>query len=377
MTETCISFVGGPIFDGFRLYPDHCLTLRNGLVESLNPASAARVGESVDLEGDLLCPGLVDLQVNGGGGLLFNQAPHVDTLRKMTAAHRSLGAAAILPTLITDRPEKTTAAIAAVADALEQAVEGVAGLHLEGPHLSIARKGAHDGDLVRAMTDADLAELVHAARRLPALMLTVAPESVTAAQVATLAEAGAVVSLGHTNADYATCVHFSQAGARCATHLFNAMRQLGSREPGLVGAALSQGSLSAGVIADGIHVHPASLRAAWHAKCAPGALFLVSDAMACAGSDITEFTLGGRLIQRDRGRLTLADGTLAGADLSLPQALSVLVNEVGISLPTALAAATSVPADLMQLGGGHGQFAVGQPARAMRLSPDLRFNGWV
>ncbi len=192
----------------------------------------------------------------------------------------------------------------------------------------------------------DLEVLCQAATDLPALMVTIAPENVTPDQVHQLAQAGgAVVSLGHTDADFDTCrAHFAAGGARCATHLFNAMSQLGNREPGLVGAALSSGAAACGLIADGIHVHPQSIRTAFAAKTGPGEIFLVSDAMAVAGTDLTAFHLEGREIRREAGRLTLQDGTLAGgADLNLTQALRVLVNDVGIALDKALAAATTIP----------------------------------
>lgn len=377
MTNGCTTYCGGLIFDGYRLLHQAMLTIKDGLVVALDSDSKPLQGHTVDLQGDILCPGFVDLQVNGGGGVLFNHAPSLGGLHQIAAAHRGLGSAAILPTLITDTPETTTAAIKAVEDAIASGVDGVVGLHLEGPHLSVARRGAHNDALVRNMTDDDLRELTRAAERLPVLFLTVAPESVSTVQVSELVAAGAIVSLGHTDADYKTCMQYVQAGASFVTHLFNAMRQLGSREPGLVGAALSDAALSAGVIADGVHVHPASLRLAWQAKRKPGKLFLVSDAMACAGSDISNFTLGDRTVNRADGRLTLEDGTLAGADLDFPRAIGTLVNDVGIALPEALAAATSAPARLIGLDAGYGQFVPGEAVLGIRLGPDFRFKAWL
>jgi N-acetylglucosamine-6-phosphate deacetylase len=283
----------------------------------------------------------------------------------MAKAHRRLGTTAFLPTLITDTPEVTRAAIAATQDAVAAQVDGIAGLHLEGPHLSLARKGAHAGGLIRPMTEQDLALYLDAAASLPCLKLTIAPENVTEDQVAQLARAGVILSLGHTDADYDTCLRYFKAGVRATTHLFNAMSQLNSRAPGLVGATLGTGNVSAGVIADGVHVHPQSLRAAWDAKKGPCGLFLVTDAMAVAGSDITEFDLGGRRITRKNGVLTLADGTLAGADLDLTRAVQVMVENVGIPLVEALRAATSIPAALIGLRYGQGALP-----RMMRLSTD-------
>ncbi len=205
-------------------------------------------------------------------------------------------------------------------------------------------------------------------------MVTVAPETVTPDQIRALAAAGVIVSLGHSDADFDTCTRAVDAGARCATHLFNAMSQLGSREPGLVGAALASGGLNAGLIADGIHVHPASIGAALRAKRGPGQVFLVTDAMATAGSDIDGFSLNGRRIERRDGRLTLADGTLAGADLSMARALQVMTGDVGLALEAALAMATSVPAGVIGRG-DLGRLASGGPADFVHLGPDLGLRG--
>ena len=348
MTSQRILFRNGRIFDGSRLLDGHVACFEGGRLTALASEQGLEAGgQVIDLAGDILSPGYVDLQVNGGDGIMLNDAPDVATLTRIASAHRRLGCQAILPTLITDTAGKTRATIDAAKAAIRQEVDGIAGLHLEGPHLSVARKGAHDAALIRPMEADDLAILCQAATDLPALMVTIAPENVTPDQVHQLAQAGAVVSLGHTDADFDTCrAHFA-AGARCATHLFNAMSQLGNREPGLVGAALSSGAVACGLIADGIHVHPQSIRTAFAAKTGPGEIFLVSDAMAVAGTDLTAFHLEGREIRREAGRLTLQDGTLAGADLNLTQALRVLVSDVGIALDKALAAATTIPARLI------------------------------
>lgn len=190
-------------------------------------------------------------------------------------------------------------------------------------------------------------ELLAASEALPVLKITVAPESVTERQVSELSRAGVLVSLGHSDADFDTCRRYFAAGARSVTHLFNAMSQLRSREPGLVGAALSDSNVSAGLIADSVHVHPETMRAALAAKAGPGRIFLVSDAMAVAGTELTEFELGGRKIRRRGSALTLSDGTLAGADLDLTAAIKVMVDKVGVSLETALHAATTVPSNLI------------------------------
>ena len=348
MTQTAVTFRNGRVFDGVNLLTGQAARFEGGQLAFLGPDhEAPQGGQEIDLNGDILSPGYVDLQVNGGDGILLNDDPSLATLRRMAKAHRGLGVVSLLPTLITDTPEKSRAAIAAATDAVKAGVPGIAGLHLEGPHLSIARKGAHDPALIRPMEERDLEMLLAAAKVLPVLKVTIAPENTTESQVAALSKAGVLISLGHTDADFDTCRRYVAAGARCVTHLFNAMSQLGSRAPGLVGAALSSGAVSAGLIADAVHVHPETIRAAWAAKARPGHIFLVSDSMAVAGSDLTEFKLGGRLIRRKDGILTLEDGTLAGADLDLTTAVRVLVAQVGIDPAEALRAATQVPAGLI------------------------------
>jgi N-acetylglucosamine-6-phosphate deacetylase len=324
---------------------------------------AAPLGVPVTRLGGIICPGFVDLQVNGGGGVMLRDAA---TLVQMAGALAGLGTTSFLPTLITDTPAQTRMAVEAVAAG---GVAGVVGLHLEGPHLSLARKGAHEAALIRVMDADDLAFLCDAPARVGRLMVTVAPESVSPAQIATMTRAGVIVALGHSDCSYETALECVAAGARVATHLFNAMSQMGGREPGLVGAVLTDGRLDAGLIADGIHVHVATIRAALAAKAGPGEVFLVTDAMAPAGTDVAAFTLNGRAIHRRDGRLTLADGTLAGADLDFATAIRVLVNRVGMPLEQALSMATRIPARVADLVAG--QLIDGAPADFVHLTAEL------
>ena len=348
MRKTSVTFRNGRIFDGKCLHEGQGVHFKDGRFDGFRPeAELIQSKQDIDLGGDILFPGFVDLQVNGGDGILFNADPSTETLRRIANAHRRLGVTAFLPTLISDTRDKTCAAIAAVVEAISDGIPGVAGLHLEGPHLSTQRKGAHDATLIRKMETEDFEILLAAVEVLPLLKVTIAPESVTESQVSALASAGVLVSLGHSDADSATCLRFITAGARCVTHLFNGMSQLGNRNPGLVGAALSRAEVHAGLIADAVHVHPDTMRAAWNAKIGPGKIFLVSDAMAVAGTDATEFELGGRLIRRHEGALKLSDGTLAGADLDLATAVQVMVNEVGVDFAEALKAATLIPATMI------------------------------
>ncbi len=376
MTQNATALVGAEVFDGMRLLPDHAVMMSADRISAILPQGELPEDVTrISLAGGRLLPGFVDLQVNGGGGVMFNDAQTVDTLRTMAQAHASLGTTSLLPTLITDTPERTRAAIDATRDAIAAGVAGIAGLHLEGPHLSLPRKGAHDPSLIRPMEASDLDLLLEATRDLPALIVTIAPENVTLEQIAALRAAGATVSLGHTDTDLATCVAAAEAGATCVTHLYNAMRQLGHREPGVVGAALSQGGLSAGLIADLIHVHPVAIGIAMRAKAGPGRIFLITDAMATAGAPIDSFVLNGRRIERRDGRLTLSDGTLAGADLDLATALRNMMGPVGLPAADALAMATSVPAGVVGLEDTCGHLAPGHRADLVHLSADGHLAG--
>ena len=358
-------FAGADVFDGTVLHRGASVVVEDGHVTHILPAGTAAPGALVHLPGGILAPGFIDLQVNGGGGWQVDGTADAARIAALCAVHARLGTTGILPTLITDTPEATAAVIAAGVAAT--GTPGFLGLHLEGPHLDPRRKGAHDPALIRPMDDADLHRLLDASRALPAMMLTVAPEAVTPAQIGRLAAAGVVVSLGHSDCTAETAGRAIAAGARCATHLFNAMSQMGNREPGLVGAVLA-GSLAAGLIADGMHVAPVTMRVALAARA--GGIFLVSDCMAVAGTDAIELVLGGRRILRAAGRLTLEDGTLAGADLTLDRAVDVLVRKVGIAPERALAMATSVPAAVMGLQATRGHLRAGRVADMVHLGAD-------
>jgi N-acetylglucosamine-6-phosphate deacetylase len=368
---TATVFTGARVFDGDRLHGDAVLVVEDGRVAAILPPDEAPAGDRIRLDGGWLGPGFVDLQVNGGGGLMLNDRPDLDGLRTICEAHARLGTTALMPTLITDTPEVTRAAIAAGVAAAEAGLPGFLGLHLEGPHLDPRRKGAHDPALIRPMTDADLSMLTDASRRLPHLIVTLAPESATAQQVAALAGAGAVVSLGHSDTSAEAARAAFAAGANMVTHLFNAMSPLGHREPGLVGATLDAEHVACGLIADGVHVAPEVVRVALAAKRGADAVFLVTDAMAVAGTDLDGFTLNGRRILRRDGRLSLQDGTLAGADVDFPAALRFLTGTVGLTLSRAWHMATGAPARALGAGGRLGALAPGLPADLVHLGDDL------
>lgn len=370
------ALTGAEIFDGAQIRQGAALVLARGRVEAIVAQDDIPAGcRHVALTGGMIAPGLVDLQVNGGGGVLLNDAPTPETIATICAAHARSGTTALLPTLITDTPEMTHAAIAAALEAHARAIPGMAGLHLEGPHLSRARKGAHEAGLIRPMEEADCRALEEAARALPALLITVAPESVSPEQVARLSRAGAIVSLGHSDCSHDEAVTLAKHGATCVTHLFNAMSQLRGREPGLVGAALATGGLSAGLIADGFHVDPVAIRLALAAKTGPGRVFLVSDAMATIGTDLRAFTLNARRILREGGRLTLEDGTLAGADIDLLSAVGFMQHTIGLAPEEALRMATLYPARLLGRAGELGTLKPGARADFIWLEENGQLGG--
>jgi N-acetylglucosamine-6-phosphate deacetylase len=366
------------IFDGAGWHENAAVVFSNGRIDRIEPsASVSPEIERID-GGEIIAPGFIDLQVNGGGGVLLNEEPTVEGIATICAAHAKFGTTALLPTLITDTPDISARTVAAGIDAKKRGIRGFLGLHLEGPHLSVARKGAHDPKLIRPMEDRDLDLMLSCGGALDVLMVTIAPESVTQEQVTKLADAGIIVSLGHTEASYDTATAYAEAGIRTVTHLFNAMSPLGHREPGLVGAALDTGALYAGLIADGIHVHPAAMGAALRAKAGPGKIFLVTDAMSTIGTEMTSFTLNGREILRKDGRLTLADGTLAGADIDMISSVRYVHRNLGLSLEEALRMASAYPAQAARIEDRKGFLKPGYDADFVVLGADLSMkSSWI
>lgn len=338
---------GARVFDGSAIRDNTAvLVAGDAVVDIVSSHEIPAEAQKRDLGGGLLAPGFIDLQVNGGGGAMLNDGPNVERMRTIVAAHRRFGTTGLLPTLITDTDAVTEAAIAAAAAAVGT-VPGVLGLHLEGPHLAPQRRGAHLAELMRPMTDRDAGLLIAARDRVNVLLLTVAVEQVSNRLIRRLTDAGIIVSLGHTDAGYDEARAAFDAGARSATHLFNAMSQLGNRDPGVVGAVLAAPSVSAGIIADGHHVHPDSLQVALAAKRGPGKLYLVTDAMASIGMQGDCFQLNGRTVIRREGKLTLENGTLAGADVDMASCVRYAANTLGVGLEEALRMASLYPAQLI------------------------------
>lgn len=370
--STVYAITGAVIFDGENWHENAALVVEHGTVKSIQATSALTADiRRVEMNGGKLVPGFIDVQVNGGGGVLLNDGPSIDAIRTICDAHFAFGTTALLPTLITDTPETTAAAIAASKAAAQDKVAGFIGLHLEGPHLSVSHKGTHDPKLIRPMDDADLIAIIEAVQEIPVLLTTVAPETVPPEKIKAMVDAGVIVSLGHSGASYEMAIAAREAGASMVTHLFNAMSQLGHRSPGVVGATLQSGELSAGLIADGFHVDKASMSIALRAKQGPAKIFLVTDAMSTIGTDITSFTLNGRTITRAGGRLTLEDGTLAGADLDMISAVRFVHQQLGLTLDESLRMASLYPAQSIRIDHTHGRLLPGYEANIVHLTENL------
>lgn len=367
-----VAITGARLFDGERFRDGHHLVVESGRIAAVQAGEPAPGIPTRRLDGGILSPGFIDVQVNGGGGILLNDDPSPAGLARIAEAHRPFGTTAMLPTLITDTKERTATAIAA---ASHGRIPGVVGLHLEGPHLDPAAKGAHLPSLMRPLDDDDVTFYAQARERLGVLLITLAPRQVGPESVRRLVEAGVIVSLGHAKCTAEEADRLFDAGARGVTHLFNAMSGLSHREPGLVGAALSRSDVWGGFIADGHHVDARALKVALNAKREPGRLFIVSDAMALVGSEKDTFLLNGRTVRRDRSghcpKLTLEDGTLAGSDIDMASSVRFLVEQVGVPVEDALRRATADPADFLGMGSLRGRFVQGARADLVHLSPAL------
>jgi N-acetylglucosamine-6-phosphate deacetylase len=358
------------LFDGRRWHADAAVLIRDGRIVGLAPwGEVAPDWPQTRLpDGTLVAPGFIDLQVNGGGGVLLNDQPTPDGMRAIARAHRRFGTTACLPTLITDTPAQMHAAIAAAGACAGR--DGVLGLHLEGPFISPKRPGVHRPDLIRQPDAHDLEELCALAGTGRSLV-TLAPECVPPGFVRSLAAAGVRVSIGHSEASAAIVMQAVADGATGVTHLFNAMPPLAAREPGIIGAALAERRLTVGLIVDGIHVDPVSVRAAFAAKGSEG-IALVTDAMPTVGATCDRFELMGRTITLSDGRLTTSFGTLAGAHLDMAAAVSNAVTLAQLPLEDALRAAALTPARYLGLEHERGALVPGARADLVALTDELR-----
>ncbi len=364
------------VLDGRRWHGEAAVLIEEGRIRGIAPWSEVPDDwpQRRLPDGALLAPGFIDLQVNGGGGVLLNDDPSVEAMQAIARAHRRYGTTACLPTLITDSRQQTQAAITAA-----RTVAGshcILGIHLEGPFISPARPGIHRPDHIAVphLSDLDwLADLAGAGRS----MVTLAPERLPHGFVKRLAAAGIRVSVGHSEATADEVMRAVADGLSGVTHLFNAMPPFAGRAPGIVGAALAEPRLIAGIIVDGIHVNPVSVRAAFAAKGADG-MMLVSDAMPSVGADLSTFRLMGRAISLHDGRLTGPDGTLAGAHLDMATAVRNAVKLAKLPLDDVLRAASLTPATFLGLERERGALTSGARADMVALTGDLEvISTWV
>ncbi len=320
---SAVALVGARILDGETMRDGQAVVLDGARIVAVVPDAEIPAGTATQLVEGLLVPGFIDVQVNGGGGVLFNDRPSVEGIRAIGSAHRRFGTTGFLPTLITDTRETMAAAVEAVRRGLAEGAPGLLGIHLEGPFLNPARKGVHDPAFMRPIEEEDLRIMTSlgAAGR---TIVTLAPEVVPMEAIARLAEAGVIVCAGHTEASYECLAEAKANGLSGYTHLFNAMPPLMGRAPGPVGAALEDTDTWCSIIVDLHHVSVPSIRVARAAKPVDRVM-LVTDAMSSVGTDMTSFELQGRTIFRRDGRLTLADGTLAGSDLDMASAVRNLI----------------------------------------------------
>ncbi len=345
------------LFDGDKISYRKIIRINNGCVDSIES-----LAENEKCLSGMLVPGFIDLQVNGGGGALFNHSPDVETLVAIGAAHQKFGTTGWLPTLVTDNIEKMQRAADAIRDARCVKNTGILGIHFEGPHLSIAKKGIHSAELIRTLGEKE--KQLFTRQDLGKVVVTLAPEKVAPELITELIHSGVLVCLGHSNADFETTQKALNAGASGFTHLFNAMSQFTSREPGMVGAALLDTQSYAGIILDGIHVHPSSVKLAFAQK---KNMMLVTDAMPLVGSDQTSFEFFGHLVQREGNKLTDRNGNLAGSMLDMNSAVNNSVNMLGIEKTKAINFASKNPARFLGLQNRYGYIKEGFNASILLL----------
>lgn len=354
------------VFDGHNFHDNARVSIVDGKVQSIDTHVQAKEGET-NISG-LLVPGFVDLQVNGGGGALFNSSPSVKGIETIMAAHAQFGTTAMLPTLITDTVEVMALAADAIAQAIKEKTYGIVGVHFEGPHLSVAKKGAHSEEFIRPISEQEWQVLSR--KDLGKILVTVAPENVSPNDITRMVSLGIKVCLGHTNADYVTAQKAIDAGADGFTHLYNAMSPLTGREPGVVGCALINDHASCGIIADGHHVDFASLKAAIKAKPA-GKVFLVTDAMPPVGTSEQQFDFFNRTVHLDQGKLTSTTGELAGSVLDMASAVKNTHQGLKLPLDESIRMASLYPADYIGKNNVLGQLSAGTSADMVELDDNF------
>jgi N-acetylglucosamine-6-phosphate deacetylase len=365
------ALVNGRILAGEQIVNGHTVLLADGHIEAVAHATDPRCRDaaSIDLQGHILLPGFIDVQVNGGGGVLFNDDPSSDSIRAIGAAHRQFGTTGFLPTLISDDLDTIAQAIAAVQSSLDAHRPGALGIHIEGPFLNWARRGVHDPKHLRRLDNGVISLLC--SLRGGRTVLTLAPEMTTTDMIAQLTAGGILVCAGHSDANYAQTAAAIAHGVRGFTHLFNAMAPLAPREPGIVGAALYDANTWCGIIVDGYHVDPVMLKLALRCK-RHDRFMLVTDAMPPVGSPATSFILQGRTIQVVDGVCRDENGTLAGTGLDMATAVRNAVHLLDLSIAEAARMASEYPAAFLGLEHELGRIAPGFRANLVLLDDELK-----
>jgi N-acetylglucosamine-6-phosphate deacetylase len=372
---TRFALSGARLFDGDRVLEDHAVLIHGERIEGVVPRhECPNDWEIIDVGDSFVMPGFIDLQLNGCGGVLFNDAIATETLETMHRTNLQSGTTGFLPTLITTSEEDMRHALAVVANYRDQTRGGVLGIHLEGPYISPERRGIHSLTAIRRPSSDMVACLIAHARRFP-IMLTLAPECNDLRTVKELAEGGVIVSCGHSNARYEEALAGFKVGVRAATHLFNAMSPWTGREPGLVGGILDHKDVAAGIIVDGKHVHYSSVKIAKSIK--QENLFLITDAATPTGTSMTNFQFAGQMIYVKDGRCVNQDGTLAGAILTMIEAVANSVRSVGIPMLEAIRMAGLYPARVLKLDRDLGRLAAGYIANLAVCDENFRMRGAV
>ncbi len=372
-----IALQNGRVLRGEALVTGQCVLLEGGRILDIVPENhpSCRGATHVDLRGNMLLPGFIDTQVNGGGGVLFNDSPSVEVIRQIGRAHRRFGTTGFMPTLISADLDVVARAIAAARGAMESGVPGVLGIHIEGPFLNVERKGVHDPAKLRELDTSAVGLLTSLG--IGRTLVTLAPEMTKPEIIQKLAAAGIIVSAGHTNATYAQVVAALHHGLTGFTHLFNAMSQLTGRKPGVVGAALENLDSWCGIIVDGQHTAPVVLRLAL--RCKPSSRFmLVTDAMPSLGTDARSFNLQGREITVSGNVCVDEDGRLAGSNIDMASCVRNAVSLLGVSLPEAVRMASLYPAEFLGVSHEVGRIAPGYRANLVLADDKLNvLETWI
>jgi N-acetylglucosamine-6-phosphate deacetylase len=356
------------LYTGWRVLQNHALIVEGTRILDLVPeAQLPSDLPQLDGQGWTAAPGFIDLQLNGCGGVMFNDAITADTLDTMHRTNLQSGTTSFLPTLITTTDQAMDDAMTLMTDYRRQQPYRVLGLHLEGPYLNPGRGGIHDRASIRS---ADRAMITRIAQAGPAVvkLVTLAPERVRPEYIRQLADAGIVVSAGHSEASFEEALVGFEAGVSMVTHLFNAMSAWQGRSPGLVGAAFSHAHIYAGVIVDGHHVHYGSVNLAHRIK--QDHLVLITDATPPVGTALESFFIGGQEVFYRNGKCVSVDGTLGGAAITLMAAVENCVRHVGIPLAEALRMATLYPAQALRIDNCLGMLSAGHQANITLFDAD-------